>query len=120
MLATQGIVHFGEAAVLPLIEGARTGHWSQTGGVLLGLQILLEGFPLRPYNIPPTSLSSASREQIVRLARDLFRPGAMRWPHRPARCGGRTCQRSQVLPSRPATTCCVSKSKPLPATLAYS
>src|SRR5947207_908192 len=62
MLATRGIVRFGEAAVPPLIEAARTSHSSQRGGALLALQILLEGFTVGPY-IPPTTLSDASREQ---------------------------------------------------------
>jgi hypothetical protein len=76
MLASQGIIRFGEAAVPLLIEAVRTGHRSEKGGVLLALEILLEGFPVQPYNIPPTPLSSAAREQILRLARDLLRPGA--------------------------------------------
>jgi hypothetical protein len=79
MLATRGIIRFGDAAVPLLIEAARTGHRSERGGVLLALQILLEGFQVEP-RIPPTPLSRASREQILQLARDLLRPkpGAFR------------------------------------------
>ena len=76
MLATRGIVRFGEAGVPPLIEAARTGHSSEKGGTLLALQVLLEGFPVQPYNIPPTPLSPAARARILQLARDLLRPSA--------------------------------------------
>ena len=79
MLATRGIIRFGDAAVPVLIEAARTGHRSETVGVLLALQILLEGFQVEP-RIPPTPLSMMSREQILQLAHELFRPrpGAFR------------------------------------------
>jgi hypothetical protein len=72
MLATRGILRFGEAAVPPLIDAARTAHSSETGGVLHALSILLEGFPVAPYNIPPTALSPVARRQITQLARDLL------------------------------------------------
>ena len=87
MLATKGIVRFGEAAVPLLIEAARTGHTSEKGGALLALQILLEGFPVEPHNIPPTALSSPPREQILKLARELLRPGATEWRDLPMEAG---------------------------------
>ena len=79
MLVIRGIVSFGEMAVPPLIDVARTGHRGERGGVLLTLQVLLEGSSIQPYNIPPTQLSPAAREQIVRFARDLLGPGAPGW-----------------------------------------
>ena len=86
MLATRGIVRFGDTAVPLLIEAARTSHRSQRGGVLLALQILLEGFTIGPY-IPPTPLSQASREQILQLAHDLFQPGTTSMPDLPMAAG---------------------------------
>ena len=86
MLATRGIVRFGDAAVPSLIDAARTSHRSQRGGVLLALQILLEGFTVGPY-IPPTPLSQTSREQILQLAHDLFHPGTTSLPDLPMAAG---------------------------------
>jgi hypothetical protein len=97
MLATQAIVRFGEAAVPPLIEAARTGHSSQRGGVLLTLGILLEGFAVEPYDIPPTPLSSAAREQILQLARGLLRPATTPWPDLPMVAGLALATRDEAL-----------------------
>ena len=79
MLVIRGIVPFGERAVAPLIQAARTGHRGEQMGVLLTLQILLEGSRIEPYNIQPTPLSPAARQQIVQLARDLLRPRPGVW-----------------------------------------
>jgi len=75
--ANLAIVGFGEVAVPLLIDAARNGHFSETGGVLYTLQLLLEGRPgnIPPGPIPPTALSRASKEQIVIVAREMLRPG---------------------------------------------
>ena len=88
MLATRGILRFGEAAVPLLIDAARSGHSSERGGTLHALAILLEGFPVEPYNIPPTALSTPARRQITQLARDmLLRAGDTGSPHLPMIAG---------------------------------
>jgi hypothetical protein len=74
MLVVQGIVPFGERAVPPLIQAARTGHRGEQPAVVHTLQILLEGLPIEPYNIQPSPLSTGARQQILQLARDLLRP----------------------------------------------
>ena len=79
MLATVPIVQFGEAAVTPLIDAVRNGHWSQHAGALMGLQILLEGWSTSPYNIPPANLSAKARSDVLILARDLLRPKHTEW-----------------------------------------
>jgi hypothetical protein len=75
MLVVQGIIPFGEMAVPPLIEAARTGPRSEQAAALGTLGILLEGFsrPPAPY-FPPAPLSSPARQQILQLACDLLRP----------------------------------------------
>ena len=79
MVVLQGIVQFRETAVAPLIQAVRSGHTDERGGALIALRILLEGVLVEPYNIPPTPLSSAVREQIVQLARELLKSKTLEW-----------------------------------------
>jgi hypothetical protein len=87
MVVVQAIVRFGETAVSPLIQTVRDGHKDEKGGVLLALQILLEGHlegPQGTYNIPPTPVSSTMRNQIVQLTRELLKSKTLEWPHIPS------------------------------------
>jgi hypothetical protein len=80
MLVSEGIVRFGESAVIPLIQTIRAGHANTKSGALHALQILLQGLPTEPYHIPATALSPVSRGEILQLVRDLLQPGATAFP----------------------------------------
>jgi len=87
-------LQFGDAAVAPLVTGARQGHWYEQSTVLFNLQTLLEGRPAIPTPvspllgpvenpslfaaIEPAQLSAQSKQQIRDLARDLLKPKAFR------------------------------------------
>lgn len=87
-------LQFGDAAVAPLVTGARQGNWYEQSTVLFNLQTLLEGRPAIPTPvspllgpvenpslfaaIEPAQLSAQSKQQIRDLARDLLKPKALR------------------------------------------
>ena len=89
-------LQFGDAAVAPLVTGARQGHWYEQSTVLFNLQTLLEGRPAIPTPvspllgpvenpslfaaIEPAQLSAQSKQQIRDLARDLLKPRALKMP----------------------------------------
>lgn len=100
MNAIAPIVKFGDTAVSVLDDAVRQGHRTQRGGSLLALQILLDGFPVPPYNIAPVNLSAQNRDRIVRLARDLLRPKGEQLD----RCSDDRRTRSRYGRSRPAST----------------
>src|SRR5215468_2663584 len=88
-------LQFGDAAVAPLVTGARQGHWYEQSTVLFNLQNLLEGRPAIPTPvspllgpvenpslfaaIEPAQLSAQSKQQIRDLARDLLKPRAVKY-----------------------------------------